>query len=111
VYQRPVPTVVYIFGGVAVVAAAGVAGFGLTAIAQRDRFEAQCMPYCSDRRVDALHNNLVWTNISIGIGLAALTAGTILWVARPTVAVPTERAVFGVSPLPSGAMGSASFSF
>src|SRR6266511_1362909 len=110
-FHRPVPTLVYVSGGVAVVAAAGVAGFGLSAIAQRDRFEAICSPNCSDRRVDALHNNLVWTNISIGVGLAALTTGEILWVTRPTVPVRTERAAFGVAPLPSGGLASASFTF
>ena len=69
------------------------------------------MPRCSDAQVDGLHRNLVVADVSLGIGLAALAASVVTWIARPSVAVDAERPAISVVPTRTGASFSATLNF
>jgi len=110
-FERPVPNLVYVLGGVAVVGAVGFAALGITANNERTEFEAACSPRCRQDEVRALHNKLVLADVSLGVSLAALTAGTILWLVRPSVPVRNERASFDIVPTRTGATATATILF
>jgi hypothetical protein len=83
--------------------AVGFAAFGLVGSSQRSRLERDCSPRCTDAAVEALHRNLLIADVSLGVGLVALTTGAVLWFTRPAVPVTPERASFAVAPSRAGA--------
>jgi hypothetical protein len=91
IVTRPVPPVVYVFGGIALAGAAGFTTFGLVGTSQRSRLERDCMPNCTDSSVDGVKRNLLFADVSLGIGVVALATGTVLWLTRPSVQMATER--------------------
>ena len=111
VTQSPIPVATYVLGGIALAGGAGFAAFGIVGNSQRSRLEKECMPRCSDAQVDGLHRNLVVADVSLGIGLAALAASVVTWIARPSVAVDAERPAISVVPTRTGASVSASLNF
>jgi hypothetical protein len=100
---RPVPTVVYVFGGVALAGTVGFAAFGLVGTSQRNRLERDCMPNCTDSSVDGVKRNLLLADVSLGVGFVALATGTVLWLTRPSVPATSERVSFDVAPSHAGA--------
>ena len=106
-----VPTATYILGGIALAGGVGFAVFGLVGNAQRDRLENECSPNCTDPQVDALHRNLVMADVSLGVGLAALAAGAIVWIAQPPGTAAPDRPVVSIAPTQTGATFSATLNF
>jgi hypothetical protein len=101
--RRPFPPALYFVGGVAVVGGAGFAAFGLVGESQRKRLERDCAPRCADAAVEGVHRNLLIADISLGIGLLAVTTGAVLWFTRPTVPATPERVSLAVAPSRTGA--------
>jgi hypothetical protein len=86
--ERPIPISVFVLGGVAVVGVASFATFGLMAKSDTDRLRDECAPACpTGDRDDAFGKALV-ADISLGIAAAAVIAAGVLYVLRPTHAVP-----------------------
>lgn len=79
--QRPSWPLV-LAGTVAVAGAGGLTYFGLSARSAERELE-ECRPYCSDSRVAVVRARYVASNVSLGIGIAALTAGGLYWSLRP----------------------------
>jgi hypothetical protein len=111
VVRRPMPTLVYLLGGAGAIGGIGFAVLGLTANQERANLEETCSPNCSRDDASSLHTKLVLANVSLGVGLAALTAGAVVWLTRPSVAVAPERASFVVVPTAGGAAASATVRF
>jgi hypothetical protein len=101
--RRPVPPSLYFVGAVAVAGGAGFAAFGLVGTSQRSRLERECSPRCTDSAVEGVRRNLLMADISLGVGVLALTSGVVLWLTRPTVAAGPDRASFAVAPSRAGA--------
>jgi len=69
----------YVVGGVGVV---GVAGYGLLyAMAKADNKNllTECWPSCSEKALDRVRNTFLASDISLGVGIAALGAATFLY--------------------------------
>ncbi len=101
--RRPVPPALYVVGGLAVAGGVGFAAFGLVGNGQRSRLERDCSPRCTDQAVDNLHRNLLMADVSLGVGLVALTTTAVLWLTRPTITVTFDRASVAVAPSREGA--------
>jgi hypothetical protein len=109
--RRPVPAALYVVGGLAVLGGVGFASFGLVGSSQRSRLERDCSPRCTDSAVEALHRNLLMADVSLGVGLVALTTTTVLWFTRPTIPVTSDRATLAVAPSRAGVSFSATLPF
>jgi hypothetical protein len=109
--SRPVPPLIYVLGGVAVVGGIGFAALGITADNERSKFEITCSPRCPYDDVRALHSKLIMADVSLGVGIAALTAGAIVWFTRPAVPLRTERAALDIVPTRGGATATATIGF
>jgi hypothetical protein len=60
------------------------AGFGLAGNSIKSDLDAQkCAPNCSASRVDAIKTDYVVADVALGIGLAALVVGTVLFFVLP----------------------------
>jgi hypothetical protein len=101
---RPVPAAVYVAGGIGVAGIIGFAAFGSFANSQRDHYENSCSPHCVDAAVNAVHTNYLIADISLGVGLAALATGAVIWLVRPSVPAVSEGAVVAVAPTHGGAI-------
>lgn len=107
---RPVPALTYALTGVALAGGGAFAYLGLTAIERRNHLEHVCAPNCSSNDVDPVHARLLAADISLGVGIAALTGAVISYLARPSV--PVQRAVSGdVNVTPDGVRASAVLRF
>ena len=91
--RRPVPALTYALTGVALVGGGAFAYLGLSAIERRNHLEHVCSPNCSSNDVDPVHSRLLAADISLGVGIAALTGALISYLARPSV--PAEHEVSG----------------
>jgi hypothetical protein len=109
--RRPVPALVYVLGGVAAIGAASFVLLGSSANAKRNRLEETCSPRCPPDEVSALHSQLVWADISLGAALAALTAGAVVWLTRPSLVTEPDRTSFTIVPTQNGATASATVRF
>jgi hypothetical protein len=104
---RPVPSVVWILGGVAVVGAAGFTTFGLIGNSKKSSLEKSgCQPFCSTSDVDTAMRNYQIADISLAVGVVALVSGSIFFLTRPEVPVQV-----GIAPSSSGIALSATGKF
>ena len=84
--SRPIPPLVFVLGGVGLVGLGSFAFFGIRA--KNDEAELRdsgCQPRCDVDEVDAVFEKQVIADVSLGIGVAALAAATIVFLTRPTV--------------------------
>jgi len=84
--SRPIPVLAFVLGGVGLVGLGSFAFFGIRA--KNDEAELRdsgCQPRCDVDEVDAVFEKQVIADVSLGIGLAALAAATIVFLTRPTV--------------------------
>jgi hypothetical protein len=93
---RPVPVLVWILGGAAVVGAAGFAAFGIAGNQKKDSLAGSCAPFCSSDDVDSVRHEYLAADVSLAIGVVALAAGTFLYLTRPEVPL-----YVGVAPSPN----------
>jgi len=89
VQSRPIPTSVYVLGGVALVSAGAATILGINTRAKEDRAYDECAPQCPDERIDSIERWALATDVSIGVAVVSAVTATILYVRRPEV---TERA-------------------
>lgn len=94
VYSRPIPTSVYVLGGVSLVSAGAAAILGINTSAKEDRAYEECAPRCPEERIDSIERWALATDVSIGVSVVTAIAATILYVRRPVV---TENAPTGAA--------------
>ncbi len=113
--SRPVPVLDYVLGASALVGIAGVAGFGLWGLNERQSLESTCSPFCSDSQLSAVRSKLVAADIAMGVAVLSILGGAYVYVTRPTVerketagggplGVPRAGATLALAPIASGAV-------
>ncbi len=110
VTERPIPTLVYVFGAVTLAAAGNSVGWGLYANSLRQDLEDTCAAYgCQPKHVKVLRQRALVTDISWGVTAASLVTTVALYALRPEVVVEQEQPIaFGLDLVPGGAVGSVS---
>jgi hypothetical protein len=103
---RPVPAAVWLLGGLTLAGAAGFTVFGLVGNQKKQSLQSQCAPFCPSSEVDIVQHQYLAADISLGVGVAALVTGAIVYFNRPEVPVRV-----GVAPLASGMALSAAGAF
>jgi hypothetical protein len=96
----------YVAGGIGVLALSSFAYFGLTGDAEASHLRNTCAPNCTDGQVGAARSRLIAANVSLGVGIAAIGVGAVLWMVQAsppkTAAVSSWGASFaGITLLPS----------
>jgi hypothetical protein len=96
-----IPTVpVILASSVALAGGAGFAYFGLTARAEDRRLD-DCVPACTQERVDAVKYKYLLANVSLGVGAAGLVASAVLVALGLRNAEAPHTASIGLSAHPS----------
>jgi hypothetical protein len=111
--RKPGPLRPYAFvaGGVGGLGLAGWAVFSLLGKSQESDLEKSCSPGCADSDVKQVRTKYLIANISLGVGVAGLAAGTALFfISQPKAPSQTAWSV-GVGPAPGGALGAVSGAF
>ena len=78
---RPVPTLVYVLGGAGLVSLGVGTGFGIAGWSQKGTLD-QCKGSCSNRDVDTMQRTFLVSDVTMGIGVVALAAATVLYLTR-----------------------------
>ena len=99
VRARPIPTSVYVLGGVSLVSAGAATILGINTRAKEDRAYEECAPRCPEERIDSIERWALATDVAIGTAIVTAVAATILYVRRPEVTEVTPP--HSVSVLPS----------
>lgn len=81
---RPVPTGVWIFGGVSLVALTTSLVFALDGFGKKSDLD-ECKPRCAPDDVDAMNARFAVADVTLGIGLAAGAAAAYFFFTRPSV--------------------------
>jgi hypothetical protein len=82
---RPVPTSVWVAGGVAAAGVVSLAVFGSLALEQKSSLQGSCSPVCTDNQLGSLNLDMRAADVSLGIAAAAAITGGILFLLRPEV--------------------------
>lgn len=85
VRSRPIPTSVYVLGGVSLVSAGAATILGINTRAKEDRAYEECAPRCPEERIDSIERWALATDVAIGAAVITAVAATILYVRRPEV--------------------------
>jgi hypothetical protein len=103
---RPVPVLVYVLGGVGMVALGGSAFMYARGLGQRSDLDAKgCKPACAQDDVDAAKQSLLIGDIAMGVGVASLGVATVLYFTRPAKKPSKEAAwTFDLQQTPGGAL-------
>jgi hypothetical protein len=109
------PALTYVLGGTGVI---GLAGFGLLTYWGRKDADilASCSPSCAQSSADHIHRFYVASDVSLGVGVAALVGAYWAYAHNKSVSqkedAATETAyVFGIAPTAAGAVGAISGTF
>jgi hypothetical protein len=79
--EQPIPTLVYVLGGIGIAGLAGFTYFGLSGLSQESDLDSQgCEPNCSQGDTDDLKRTYLFADISLAIGIAGLGGATYLYV-------------------------------
>jgi hypothetical protein len=84
--SRPVPTLTWVLGGVAVAALATGGVLGGLALDKRSDVSKECSPLCTDREVQGVKRLALAADVSLGIGLVAAGLSLYTFAARPAIA-------------------------
>jgi len=96
-------TVSYVLGGVGAVALGSFAFFALSGKSDENELGDRCSPNCPDSDVDAVRTKYLVADISLGIGVVALGAGTWFFVSSLKDGKPKSVGV-AVRPTRGGAL-------
>jgi hypothetical protein len=88
--HRPVPLAVWVSAGAAATAAVSLAVFGGLALSEKSSLEKTCLPFCSNQQMAPLRTRMGGADISLGLAVAAVLAGGVLFFLRPEVEQPTR---------------------
>ncbi len=83
--KRPVPTLTYVFGGVALAAVISATFFGLEARSARNDAITSCAPLCPGSVIDDVKAKALYSDLSSGVALLSATTAVILYATRPTL--------------------------
>lgn len=89
--SRPVPTAVWILGGIGIAGVGSFLGFGLSGLSQRSDLDDRCKPSCPANDVDAMQRTYLIADISLAVGAVALAAALFVYFTRPVVSGPASR--------------------
>lgn len=78
---RRVPALTYVFGGIGVLGLGVGAGFGISGWSQKATLD-ECKGACDDASIDAMRRTFVASDVALGIGVLALSLGTVFYLAR-----------------------------
>jgi hypothetical protein len=104
--ERPIPTGVWIFGGVSVIALATSAVFALDGLGRKSDLD-ECKPRCAPEDVDAMSTRFTLADVSLGAGVMAGAAALYLFLTRPTAEAREATAKTG--PYAAPTQGGAAF--
>ena len=82
---RPIPTAVWVFGGVAVAAFATSAIFTIDGLGKKSDLDA-CKPHCNADDVDSMNARFTFADVALGAGVVAAAASLYLFLSRPAQA-------------------------
>jgi hypothetical protein len=108
---RPVPSLVWIGGGVTLAAIASTAVFGGLAMSERSSLATSCSPFCSNAQLGTVRGYALAADISGGVAAAAAVLTGYLFFTRPEQ--PARGSLsFAPAPLPgNGGLVAARLSF
>lgn len=109
--SRPVPTAIFVLGGLAIAGGATFAALAQTAKGDDKRLAEICAPRCAEEDVDAVRLKLIVANSALGVGVAALGTAAVLWLVRPTQTAPASPVGVSLIPTAGGGMGMLQGSF
>jgi hypothetical protein len=89
---RPVPTLTWVLGGIAVAALATGGVLGGLALNEHSDVSKECSPLCTDHEAQGVKRLALATDISLGIGLVAAGLSLYTFAARPAVASANAEA-------------------
>ncbi len=105
----PIPTGVWVFGGLAIVAFGTEAYFGLTGLGDRSSLESNpCArtSTCSSDSVNSVRTKFTIADIALGVGIVSAGLSAYLYFSRGSaVKVDAAQTSFDVAPVPGGAAG------
>jgi hypothetical protein len=81
---RPVPAAAWVLGGAGIAGGAAAAVLWGLAESRYSDLSSTCAPRCNPSQADAPRTELIAGDVAAGAGAAALVAGAILYLARPT---------------------------
>jgi hypothetical protein len=96
--SRPIPTTTYVFGAVALAAAAGGATLGVMALSERKSAEGKCSPLCTDDEVGSVKTLALYSDLSFGAAAVSAGLATYFFLSRDEVERPAARASALVDP-------------
>jgi len=102
VIERPVPAVVWVLGGFAVLGGAGFATFGALGLSERS--SDHCVPAgCTQSQKDSIETKLRIGDVSLAVGVVAVVTGGVFFLTRPKVErAPPASAFVDFQPAPRG---------
>ncbi|WP_394826882.1 hypothetical protein [Pendulispora albinea] len=111
--SRPIPTAVWVFGGVGVAGLAAGTFFGLRGLSQKNDLDS-CKPNCNPSDVDSMSRSYAIADIALGVGVVSGVAALYLFLTRPTLTAPRDAGAttalggssFSVAPTQGGARAS-----
>ncbi len=117
VIQRPVPVVVWVLGGIAILGGVGFATFGSLGLTERS--SDKCVPAgCTPSQRDSIETNFRIGDVSLGVGVLALVTGGVFFLTRPSVesrsVEPIDKpagAFFDVRPMRGGGVAAVGVRF
>ncbi len=83
--DRPIPTAVWVFGGVSIAALATSAVFTIDGLGKKSDLES-CKPRCNADDVDAMNTRFTFADVALGAGVVAAAATLYLFFSRPSAA-------------------------
>jgi hypothetical protein len=99
--HRPIKPLVWVAAGVGVAALATGVVLGLQAKSKYDNCNNPMGPYCDDDQRDAIDRRALFSDISLGVGLAAAAGAVVLYFTTPVEVLPVTPSVEAV---PGGAV-------
>jgi hypothetical protein len=103
----------YIFGSVGGLGLSGFAVLGIWGISRENDLRDQCAPHCSHTGVLSVRRQYLAADISLGVGVLALSAGAYLWFSAPDKSAKATGGIWrlGVTSAPYGAFAHLQRSF
>jgi hypothetical protein len=93
-FERPIPILTYVFGGVAIAAAGTSAVLAASAFSEKSQANEECAPTCDPERVDRIHGKFVMADVAGGAAIVSAGLAVLFYVTRPTVPSAGEQARF-----------------
>jgi hypothetical protein len=106
---RPVPVLTWVLAGVTVAGGVGFGVFGSMGKKEKDNLQKTCAPFCKDDDLKTVKRDLLFADISLGVGVLSAIGAVVVYATRPVKELPDEKVKpgtktsFGIDALPSGA--------